>query len=357
MASDAEYQVESEFNKKYSLVSRRILGLLSHDARISISEMSKRLNVSRVTIVKKMKALEEEFDMRYTLELNEEALGLNSPHLILAKFKTKPDWAKVKELLGKWYIPQMAFRLKGSFDMLIYANAFSRSEYSYWDRSMRVAMSEYGVEWFPSEVAHRQLGFYPLRTMVLDGVKMDKRDREILKLLNENSRMSQQELAGKLNTKFATVSYALKKLLKKSLIEKLTISIDHVKPLSFMVTMSRFVPKKGFDSIGARSRLAYMEDDQDPLISRYILASALVGSFEWFTIGVFDDFKTAYKYDVLYHKKVFEKFDLKLQYGEIEEVLLGRLPIRSVDVKKAYKLPLWIIDKDRISRYYIPKVD
>jgi DNA-binding Lrp family transcriptional regulator len=356
MAAEQEYHVESEFNKKYSLVARRILGLLSNNSRMSISEIAKQLGVSRITVVKKIKSLQDEFDMHYTLELNEEALGLNNPHLILVKFKTKPDWIRIKEILEKWYIPQMAFRLKGSFDMLIYANAFSKSDYSYWDRSMRILLSEYGVEWFPSEIVHRQLGYYPIRTVVLDGVKISKKDREILKLLNENARMSQQELSDRLGIKFGTISYALKKLLKKSLIKRLTISIDHVKPLSFMVTLSRFTPKKGFSNIGAKSRLAYMDDDNDPLISRYILGSALIGSYDWFAIGVFDDFKTAYKYDVLYHKKVFESHDINLKYGEIEEVLLGKLPIRSIDVK-TFSIPAWTLDRDRINKYYLPKID
>ena len=66
------------------------------------------------------------------------------------------------------------------------------------------------------------------------------------------------------------------------------------------------------------------------------MCAPLIGSYDFFTLGAFDDFETAYKNDIQYHKTLFKKQGIKIVYGEVDKVILGSLPIRSVDTKKEY---------------------
>lgn len=336
-----EYKLESKFNKELSSVSRRILRLLSENARTTIAELSKKTGLSRPTVKSKLTALQNEFNIKYTLELDERAIGFSSPHLISVKFKKEPNWSKIREILSKSYIPQIAFTTSGSYDLIIYANAFSTSEYAHWDKSMSILLGEYGAEWRPSEVVHRQLGFFPIRTEVLVRTRLDDKYKRLLSLLNENSRLSFQQLSKLLNVHFNTVKYTYGKLFELGYIKRPTITMDLVKKLTFMTFFSNYTPVKGYENSSAAARLAFMQDDKDSLISRYLICAPLIGKHDFFTLGVFDSSNAAYNADIFYHKRVFQKHGVKIVTGKIKLLLLGRLPIRSIDIAKEYNKIIW----------------
>jgi DNA-binding Lrp family transcriptional regulator len=336
-----EYDITSKFNREYSLVSRKIMRLISEDSRITVAEIAKKVGLSRPTVKLKLSAMQKELGITYTLELDERALGFTSPHLIAVKFKRKPDYDKITALLLKSYIPQVAFSTSGSYDLVIYANAFSTSDYAHWDKSMSILLGEYGAEWQPSEVVHRQLGFFPIRSNVLDRARIDDKYKEMLKLLNENAKLSFQQLSKALNIHFNTVKYNYNKLIKLGYIKRPTITINPPKNLSIMTFFSNYTPVKGYESSSATARLAFMNDDSDPLISRYLICAPLIGRHDFFTTGVFDSFNAAYNADILYHKRIFLKHHIKILYAELNKLLLGRLPIRSVNTKNEYNKIIW----------------
>ena len=46
----------------------------------------------------------------------------------------------------------------------------------------------------------------------------------------------------------------------------------------------------------------------------------------------------------MYHKKLFTKYNIRMVYGDINSILIGKLPIRSIDTKKDYKTIIWKFD-------------
>lgn len=336
-----EYEVESRFNKKYSLVSRKMVRILSENSRISIAEISKQLNISRPTIKGKLKRLESELGLKYTVEINEATLGLNSPHLIAITFKKKPDYKKIKSILLKSHIPQVAFSVSGDYDMVIYANALSGGEYAKWDKAMRILLGEYRAVWEPSEVTHKQLCFFPLRNEIINKTKLDENTKALLTNLNDNSRVSFQQLSKKLDMHFNTVKYNFDKLVKSGYVFRPTITLDLLKGLSFMSWFSNYSPTEGYENSSAKARQAVFSDDDNPLINRYLITASLIGSHDLFSIDVFDDKAAAQKYDLSYHKSLFVKHGIRMWSGEVRELILGRLPIRSVDTKKEFKKISW----------------
>lgn len=339
-----EYEVESEFNKQYSVPSRKIVRLLSENARISVSEIAKRLGVSRATVKSKIDRLEKELGMRYILELDEHAMGLNNPHLIEVRFKKKPDYEKIKELLKRSYIPQVAFSVSGAYDLVIYANAFSGSEYMHWNMAMIVLLSEYGVEWHASEMPHRHLGFFPLRDETIRRANIDDKYKNMLLCLNDNSRASFQQISKRLGMHFNTVKYNFDKLMKSGYIKRATITMTMPKTLSLMTFFDDYTPTEGFEESSARARKVIMFDEENPLISRYLISGPLIGSHTLFVMSVFDDKTSAEKYGLGYHKRMYAKHSPKRVVGEVKEIILGTLPIRSVDIKKEYRTIKWTTD-------------
>lgn len=335
-------EFRSEFNERYTAPFKSIVRILSSNPRAKVSDIANRTGLSRRTTALKIKAIERELGLSYTLNLNEEALGLNRPHLILLKFnsKDKPDYSKIREILKESHVPQLACAVNGTYDMLIYANALSGAEYAKWDKGMQTALSDYRVEWHASEVVHRQLGFFPIRNELLERCRINERYKRMLILLNSNSRMRFQELARRMEINFNTATYGFNNLMRQGYIEGFTVSANPGN-ISLMSFFSRYVPSDGYENASSIARRCFMSDDEKPLFSRYLITAPLIGSYDFFTLGAFDNAEIAYKNDVQFHKRLFKQYRIKMLYGEISELLLGRLPLRSIDAKSEYKTIIW----------------
>ncbi|MGC9190716.1 MAG: winged helix-turn-helix transcriptional regulator [Candidatus Micrarchaeia archaeon] len=336
-----EYEFHSAFNDKYSLVARKIIRMLSKDSRATISEISKNAGIPRSQVKQRIERLEKEFGIRYVLELNERMLGFSSPHLIMAKFDKKPSKEYLKELLGKSYIPQYAALVSGDYDLLVYANASSSSDYALWDKGMQIALSEYGIQWRTSEVVHRQLGFFPLRNELLQRAALKEQEKAALLEINSNSRISANELAKKLGIAPSNIDYIVSKLEKDGIILSYTIAMNKPDWATIMTFFSKYMPKANYERHSMHARMAFMSDDQYPIIDRYVLTSPMIGSYDFFTIGVFDSKESAMVHDIQYHKALFKEDNIEMKIGTIEEQLIGTLPLRSVGTKESYKLITW----------------
>ncbi|MCL5430462.1 MAG: AsnC family transcriptional regulator [Candidatus Marsarchaeota archaeon] len=332
------FDVECNFNKKYSIVTRKILRMLSEDARITITSMAKELKLSRKEVAKRLEHIEKEFDIKYTLELSKTRIGFNNPHLILVKFKDKPDYKKLAALFERSYIPQLVVPVRnGTYDLFVYANSSSFRDYVQWDRDMRrELMLKYNMQWEQSQIVLTRLGHIPLRDVIIQRARIPEDEKKMLVVLNENSRISFKELASKLGINYKTCIYDFN-IVKKKYIKRFTLSITKPPHISIMSLFAKYVPTEAHERASSYSRRLYTTDEQNSLISRYILKMSLIGSYDSFAIGVFDCFEDSYTYTVQSYRQIFDDFSpTRIVYGELGEPLLGTLPIRSMDIKKEY---------------------
>lgn len=332
------------FNERYSIAARKIMRMISEDSRAKITEMASSLDMSRRTVALKLADMERELNLHYTLEFDEEKLGLNRPHLILAKFGSRPDYEKVRRLLGRSYIPQIAAAISGNYDLLIYANALSGMEYAKWDKSMQNLLSEYKVQWHSSEVVHKQLGFFPIRNVILEKTKIKEKYKSMLSILNENSRISFQALGKRLGMNVNTAVYNFNKIVEQGYIKSFTTTMSLPKDISLMTFFAKYIPSEGYENAAVQARKEFMSDSENPLVNRYLITAPLIGSYDFFVLGAFDNMEEAHRNGVLYHRNAFRKYSVRILYGEIKELLLGKLPIRSIDAKKEYKTLVWSTD-------------
>jgi DNA-binding Lrp family transcriptional regulator len=344
---DIDYNFESRYDENFSLLTRKLIRYISEDSRTSILELSKRLGVSRRTVRERLIRAEKELGISYTVEFNESAMGLANPHLILAKFTKKPDWNEVTRLLASSYIPQFAVGVKGKFDLLIYANAMTSGEYVHWDKGMQIMLSKYGVLWHPSDVAHKQLGFFPIRDELIDTLKLDKQHKEMLKILNTNSRATFSEISKRTGMHFNTVAYNFNKLVDSGIIKRFTISIKPPKDLIRIVFFSKYVLAEKFEDDAARIRKVYTTSGTEyPIFNRYQVCAQLVGSYDFFNMSIFDNYDTAYQQSIVQYKDVMKKHNVKVDYGQADLLLMGKWPLRSIDTKKEYNIIKWTVPSD-----------
>jgi DNA-binding Lrp family transcriptional regulator len=336
-----EYEFHSGFNDKYNLVTRKEVRLLSENSRISITEMSKELQISRKSVKDRLLKLEKDLGISYVPEFDETKLGFASPHLILAKFKLKPNYDEITKLFSKSYIPQLVVSMSDN-SIVAYAVSRTSNEYALWDKSMQIKLSKYGVDWRTSEVVHKQLGFFPLRNEILEMANIPERYKKIAIALNSNARASHNALAKATEIHFNTLAYNLNKMKNDGYIKRFTISMRQPDFSVLMPLFAKYSPREGYEDCAVDARKAMMSDDEYSIVSRYLISAPLIGSYDYFTLGAFDDIDTAYKRDVQYHKRVFKKHGIKVVYGKLVNVLLGRLPIRSVDTRKEYNLIKWV---------------
>lgn len=344
MEAPIDYEFHSEFNDHYATPTKRMVRMLSENSRTSISEVAKALTLSRRTIKERLMKAEHALDICYTLEFNEEALGLAMPHMAVIELEKKPDYDYIQKLLLKSPIPQLAFTIKGKNRIFIYAVGTTPREYVHWDNAIQVLLSEYGINGYSSEVMPRQLGFVPLRTELIDRLHIEDKYKPMLKILNENSRATFREMSVRLNTHFNTVVYNVNKLLKSKYIKRFTLTMAPQPNMYAMVFWVKYSPKKDLEKSTAKLRKAFMADDKYSIASRYVLCAPLVGSYDHFGIGIFDNYSSAYEHLVQYHKQTLGHHMSRIVYGEVDRILVGRLPIRSIDTKADYNVINWTAD-------------
>jgi DNA-binding Lrp family transcriptional regulator len=343
-----EYEYHSRFNDDYTLPTRRIVRILSENSRTSLTKIAEQLGVSRRTVQNRLRSIEKALEIRYTLELDENKLGVPTPHIVVMEFAKKPDYNHVSNLLKKSYIPQLAFTLKGKNQICVYAIAASPTHYARWNSTMGILLSKYGVNIFSSDITHKQLGFVQLRNELIDRLEIEPNTKNLIKLLNENSRASIQQLSKGLGKHFNTVTYTFNKLVGSGYIKRFTLTMGRqadMVPARFLI---KYMVKEHRERDSAKARLAIKADDKDSIVNRYIFNSSLVGAWDHFGLGVFDSYKTGYEHCVGYYKQTMGRHIVRMDFDTIEKVLIGRLPLRSIDTRAAYNVLNWTEDLEGI---------
>lgn len=334
-----EYEFESKFNSEYSLITRKIVRMLSYNSRTTVSEIAKDLRMSRSTAAKRLKKLEGSLKIGYTIEFDPMKLRLLNPHVVLVRFQKKPDYLDIAKVLSQSYVTQFVATVKGTYDMVIYANAYAPIDYLTWDMRMRaLLMKKYKMEWQTSTVGYHRMGYIPVRDDTLAKASIPSKYKNMLRILNLNSRTSLTQISKLLGMNYKTAVYAFNSLLKLGYIRRFTVSLGIYDKISIMTMLDKFIPTLKYEGVEEISRKFFTIDDRLPLVNRIVLSSNSYGAYDFFMLGAYDDFKTGYEHCVKLYGNVYKDYDIfETEYGEIKDVLVGRLPIRSVDAAKEFR--------------------
>ena len=325
-----------------STLSRKILRELCTDSRVNVTELSKRLGVSRFVVARHIQSLEKELGLRYTMSLNYNALGFTKMNLYHMTFSKKPNDATLEAAFSKSKAVQLALRTKGDFDVVLFVLAGNEEEYAKWHLSLALEFSKYGVSINKSDIDIIHHGFVPLTNAAIEDASAKDLYKGLLLKLNSNSRMKIKEIAHALKMNEDMVSYYMAKLVKEGVIRKFTTIITKPPSCMNILFFMRYIYREGHVSrIYEKRKLVYFKkEDEIPMFNDYQMVLSISGGEEDFAWGSGATMEEA-KERVSVHEKIFKKDSPEMRAGMIVKVLKGYQPIRSVDIKSRYRTTQW----------------
>ena len=325
---------------------KAILKVLSVDARASLTKLSKSAQCSVVTATRIMDRMTERLDIKFTLEVDMDRLGLSDRHILTVKFEKEPDEAFLQNVFRNDKYSQDVYLTKGDFDLLIFAATDTPINYTLWETDLAANLSDYQADLRPSEFVFPQLGYVPLNDSFVDFIreemKTDKYDKQILKLLNQNCRISYREMSKILGMKEDTIRYRLFRLVRKGIIRRFTIAVQNPGYGYLLPYFLRYKFYKGTTSSAfPQMRNHYMNEDESvPAFNGFPMIAPLSGSYRSFGMVFDKDKKTALHRGVKWHKSLLKREQVTEKHALIVKTIKGLIPLRNLDAKANYRF-IW----------------
>ena len=218
---------------------KKLLIELSNDSRLPLTQLSKKVGISREVLNYRLKKLEGGIIKRYSSQINLQRLGFQrtSCYIELQKCSNEDRKNILNFLIQNKFVCSISTNV-GKYD-LIFDICYDHEE-----RLQKVFLEiqsflkEKIKEFFFISVPVKQKIFYSkifgqkfkhIETKKTTQKKIDKIDLELLKILNKNSRTSLIKISEKIKLKPNAVSYRIKELEKNNIIENSTIFINFEK--------------------------------------------------------------------------------------------------------------------------------
>ena len=324
---------------EFDFASRRVIRELCMDARIPTSRLAAEMGRSRSTVISRIKFVEKNAGMHYTIEPDLMALGLNFVYFIALKLRRELPQERIIELLASSDIPQFAAFCKGEFDLLLFVAARNQVDYMRWAFSFRSALSSEIVSWSASHQVFARHGFFPLNQRTLALSSLPAPQKELLLALNQNSRMTFKGLARRLGTTVAHVRYHFRLLLKSGCIKRFTAVMQRPPKPVHLVHFRHYTYQEDHEAVSKQDRLLIKAEEPYQVPNTYQFVVETSGSTDGFDWTCSDDIDGAYSglhsAERLYHGY------LRTESATITKVIYGLWPIRSVDLEKAYDTSSW----------------
>jgi len=217
---------------KLTKVDKILITELLNDARISIQEISKKHRISRTSIIKRMKILEEkEILGRYMIDFNPSLVGIICVD-ILIKTKKIPELNLIKKLFQKSFHIAGCLLCTGPFNIQIRCYVCELKKIPYvietinsllevqdFDYTISIGKTYFSRDFFDLGVNINKI-YGPFYYDITINKKCKKTDLKILTSLTKNSRMSLSEIAKKIKIPMSTTNFNFKRLKKEGVIER-----------------------------------------------------------------------------------------------------------------------------------------
>lgn len=322
-----------------------ILRELSTNSRVSLTQLARMAKCSVVTVAKLVDRLARKLDIRFTLEVNMDRLEFSEKYIIAVKFRRMPDEEFIRNLFKNDIYAQDVYLTKGDFSLLIFAAANTPSSYLKWETDLATNLSDYLPELRPSEFLFPHLGYMPLNNSFVnfmkEGIKVDEKDKRILRLLNTNSRMSYRDMSKKLGINEDTIRYRVFKLVHKGVISRFTVAVQNANRVLVAYLMryrfSRYTVSDAFPQM----RSHYMKEDEDvPLMNSSPFIVILSGSYRLFGMSLGKTKEESLSAGVRWHLNLLKNDNPHEVHAIVIRPVKGLLPLRNLDAKRYYRF-LW----------------
>jgi len=328
-----------EFDQLSNLVFKE----LCTNSRETITDIAHKLNCSRNAVKRRINFLGEELKIKHVAELDERELGLAYNYIIRAKLRKPIDKNTLLNYLKRDPVPQFAAFTKGDFDLIIYATAKTHNEYCEWEYWIRYLLRDYIETWNNAHFLASRYGFFPLHENILETITMPNPRKEILILLNRNSRISLKELAKNTKLSHPTARYHVTKLEESKIVRRFTaIARKPPKSMHFFVFWTyRF--NEGFEERAVKVRKIIRDEPEPVTMNKCSFIASLSGAADEVALLSYDDIEEGYE-EIKLINKIFAPDEVKTESGIITQVIYGELPFRNTEISKLYDIS-WPIYK------------
>jgi DNA-binding Lrp family transcriptional regulator len=330
--------------KVFSFKTRVALRALSENARASISDIAQKAKCSRITAAKEVRKLVEDYDVRFRVEVDEDALGMVQRHLLLVKLTGKPKLDDLVETFRKDPYANNVYLCEGDFNLIIHAISSDPMKYIMWESLLPGKLGDYGVNIYPSELMHTNFGYFPVTDVAMSkfAVNVDEKDRNILAALARDSDKSVSGLAEELGMNRTTLYYRMFMLEKRGMIKRFTVSVNRP-PMDYMLA---YAVNYRFNKTSSTRSVKMMEyykgyDESLPLMTTFQLLAPMSGSFRFLGMGLFENRAAANKGAIAAHREIFNQEEVDMKTARITGLVKGSYPFRNLDIVNDYTRFKW----------------
>jgi len=321
-------------------ISRVVLRELCMNSRVEMTEIAKKANCSRLTVAAKMKHLEKEAGLKYTVELNEKKLGFSYTYLIQVNLRKSVSDEVLVTLSKSSSVPQFIAACRGAFNLLIFAAAKNNIDYLRWEYTFRSKLRDAIAEWKPSQVVIPRLGFFPFQRDAIESSDLPAFEKKLLAELCADTRLSYRELAKKLDVSTAKIRYNLNLLEKSGIIKRFTAVMQKPPAKAHIVYFYTYRYQEGYEERCKKARHLITTEEPFQPCNTYAYVAELSGHADEVAWACFDDVVEGYE-KIAEEEKIFEPDEVRTDSAIVTRVIYGDWPIRSIDVKKAYDTSSW----------------
>ena len=279
---------DSQNSERISDTEKKLLTILSMNARADLSYFSRELGIRPGEAYRKVKSLEEKYAINYVIELDLDKLGFIK-YIAFVKFEDNaPSNGEITEVISSDPRTQLVALTSGSYDMMVYFLAKDADDAS--DYIFKMQKSEeigrYTSRWYASSF-DETYGFIPLGPTFFEliGGMVWKRSAEssspksnqllgreyyVLKEMSRNSQVKFNEIDEKYKLGRGTSYYTYLRLKEKGIIKRATITMGNL-PVKYLAGLiievlngvSYFKTRKYF--------LLHVIAESNQLTDRYLL--------------------------------------------------------------------------------------
>ena len=224
---------------KLDIKDKKILSLLSANSRIPLTQLSKKVGLSRDAVNYRIKNYEKGGIIQgYRTMVDLSKFGYNANHLFVKlNNPIKEIEQKILNKLVKYPFVRAVIKFSGNYDFEI---AFVTKEPDDLDRALTKIITDcagslqdyelltisktFVTETFPPNFSEYKL---QKKFKKIPNQKIDKKDIEILKIISEDALLPLYEIANKVNLSADAVNYRIKKMINSGIIIKFIPVINY----------------------------------------------------------------------------------------------------------------------------------
>ena len=313
-----------------------ILKRIYKDSRISLRRMGEELGISYHVIKSVLKKLEEEYNIAYTLELDEEKLGFAPAKIVLIKFGEKPNIEIIKNELANDPYVQNAYLAEGDFDLFLHVVGLSQQEFGAWQWKLRVKFNKYNPVVNVADISQKVIGFLPLRSEVIEkSTALSKPEKQILTILNENSRIKLIEIARKLKVKdLDRILYIIKKLKSMGIIKRFSALTQNPDKRLFYAFSTYVSPTEKHGEYVEEFYSKVLKNEENDMISDYNVIMVMHGFGDIFFICAFKDGEALAKKGPELLKNLWAIENPIIKKAVLTGIIVGKWPFHLEDFEE-----------------------